>query len=61
MDALSRRVAVAEAMAPRYSANDVVTAVLLAGSTARGLADEPELRVRTSRRVGVPRSCGWPR
>ncbi len=40
MDALHRRIAVAEAMAPRYAANDGVAAVLLAGSVARGLADE---------------------
>jgi predicted nucleotidyltransferase len=39
-DELARRVAVAEAMAPRYAANDGVAAVLLAGSVARGLADE---------------------
>ena len=38
-DELARRVAVAEAMAPRYAANDGVAAVLLAGSVARGLAD----------------------
>jgi hypothetical protein len=36
---VARRVAVAEAMAPRYAANDGVAAVLLAGSVARGLAD----------------------
>jgi len=39
VDELSRRVAVAEAMAPVYAANDGVAAVLLAGSVARGLAD----------------------
>jgi predicted nucleotidyltransferase len=38
-DPLAHRVAVAEAMAPRYAANDGVAAVLLAGSVARGLAD----------------------
>jgi predicted nucleotidyltransferase len=38
-DAVARRVAVAEAMAPRYAAHDGVAAVLLAGSVARGLAD----------------------
>jgi hypothetical protein len=36
---MSRRIAVAEAMAPRYTANDGVAGVLLAGSVARGLAD----------------------
>ncbi len=39
MDELSRRVAIAESMAPEYAANDGVGAVLLAGSVARGLAD----------------------
>jgi hypothetical protein len=39
-DPIARRVAVAEAMAPRYAANDGVAAVLLAGSVARGLADD---------------------
>ena len=38
-DPVARRVAVAEAMAPRYAANEGVAAVLLAGSVARGLAD----------------------
>jgi len=38
--ALNRRIAVAEAMAPRYAANDGVAAVLLAGSVARALADD---------------------
>jgi predicted nucleotidyltransferase len=39
MGELSRRVAVAESMAPHYAAHDGVAAVLLAGSVARGLAD----------------------
>ncbi|MEO6512585.1 MAG: hypothetical protein ABIO16_16420 [Nocardioides sp.] len=39
VDELSRRVAIAESMAPAYAANDAVAAVLLAGSVARGLAD----------------------
>jgi predicted nucleotidyltransferase len=38
-DQVARRVAVAEAMAPRYAANAGVAGVLLAGSVARGLAD----------------------
>jgi hypothetical protein len=38
--AVAHRVAVAEALAPRYAAVDGVAAVLLAGSVARGLADE---------------------
>jgi hypothetical protein len=36
---VSRRIAVAEAIAPRYAATDGVAGVLLAGSVARGLAD----------------------
>ena len=37
---VARRVGIAEKMALRYAANDGVAAVLLAGSVARGLADE---------------------
>ena len=39
-DALARRVAVAETLAPAYAAQEGVAAVLLAGSVARGLADD---------------------
>ncbi len=38
-DPVARRVAVAEALAPRYAATAGVAAVLLAGSVARGRAD----------------------
>lgn len=40
VDELDRRTSVAETMAPHYAAQEGVAAVLLAGSVARGLADE---------------------
>lgn len=40
MNPVERRVAIAESVAPAYAAQDGVAAVLLAGSVARGLADD---------------------